>query len=68
MYCRLSVRRRNRFSNAFETSGKENSYARAHRKVENLLQSYTTPGLEKGIEKDMNSYAEAHYPPPGKVA
>lgn len=54
--------------NAFEKSGKENSYARAHRKVEDLLQSYTPPGLEKGIEKDMNAYAEAHYPPPGKVA
>ena len=23
---------------------------------------------EKDIEKDMNAFAEAHYPPPGKVA
>ena len=51
----------------FVTSGFGDSNSRAHRKVEELLQRYVPPDIEKSIEKDLDSYAVTHYPSPGKM-
>jgi trimethylamine--corrinoid protein Co-methyltransferase len=48
----------------WEESGQADSYARAHSKVKELLESYQKPGLGKEIERDMDAYAEANYPTP----
>lgn len=48
-------------------SGMEDSYARAHRKVKEMLESYNKPELGKDLEKDMDAYAKIHYPVPIKA-
>jgi len=47
--------------------GRQDSYALAHEKVKDMLQSYNKPELDKSLEKDMKAYAKAHYPVPLKA-
>ena len=52
----------------WEKSGARDAFARAHQKVQALLASYTPPDLDPSVEKDLDAYAEAHYPEPGGIA
>ncbi len=49
---------------SWENNGMQNSYVRAHEKVKEMLESYKKPELGKALEKDMDTYAKAHYPIP----
>ncbi|MCF8012079.1 MAG: trimethylamine methyltransferase family protein [Clostridiales bacterium] len=42
--------------------GEKDALTMAHEKVNEILESYTAPDLDKSIEKDLDKYVEAHYP------
>lgn len=46
----------------WEQNGRMDALANAHKKVNEILDNYEQPALEKSIERDLDKYAETHYP------
>jgi trimethylamine--corrinoid protein Co-methyltransferase len=52
---------RNSYLN-WEKNGSKDAYARANEKVKQMFESYEQPMLGQSMEKDMDTFAQAHYP------
>ncbi len=50
----------------WEKNGSKDAYARANKKVKQMLESYEQPLLGQSLEKDMDAFAQDHYPMPMK--
>ena len=46
----------------WEKNGKKDAYARANEKVKQMLDNYKQPSLGQSLEKEMDAFANTHYP------
>jgi trimethylamine---corrinoid protein Co-methyltransferase len=48
----------------WNNKGHKDSYDRAHEEIEKIIDSYTAPDLDIAIERDLEKFAQEHYPIP----